>query len=209
MTVTELIRELQRLARPGLPVFIPCPHCCGQRGTGFDLLDAEYVGQMEHDGRQVLLLGDPREECLVDCRSDSRRRVRKAAAEQARDMAAGLGLGYVRTLTGKDLERMYRDTRGGRIARSRFSRLLRSSLLILEAAEGEETRFLMVETPFRAMLEDIARWPGGDAELMADLAARPCHPVIACVVRDPSVEAGGSSSQVHWHFIEPGGLEAE
>ncbi len=148
MTVTELIQELQQLAQPDLHIFIPCPHCCGQRGAGFDLLDAEYVGHMEHDGRQVAVLGDRR--------SDGRHRVRKAAAEHVHDIAANLGLGHVRTLTRADLEQMYMDTRGGRIARSRFSRRLRPSLLILEAAEGEDTRYLMVETPFRAMPEDIA-----------------------------------------------------
>ena len=33
MTVNELVQELQRLDRPDLDVFIPCPHCCGQRGA--------------------------------------------------------------------------------------------------------------------------------------------------------------------------------
>ncbi len=136
------------------------------------------------------------------------RRHRKAAAEHVHDIAASLGLGYVRTPTPTDLEQMYRDTRGGRIARSRFSRLLRSSLLILEAAEGEDTRYLTVETPFRATPEDVST-AEAIAELMAELAGCPCRPVIACVVRDSSAEAGGASSQVHWYAIEPGDLEAE
>ena len=33
MTVNELVQELQRPDRPDLDVFIPCPHCCGQRGA--------------------------------------------------------------------------------------------------------------------------------------------------------------------------------
>ena len=84
MTVTELIQKLQRLDRPDVDVFIPCPHCCGQRGADFDLLDAEYVVRMERDGGQAVLLGDPRQDCPGDRRSDSRLRVRKAALDMPR-----------------------------------------------------------------------------------------------------------------------------
>ena len=80
MTVTELVQELQR---PDLAVHILCPHCCGQRGAEFDLLDAEHVVQMERDGRQVVLPGDTRQDCLGDRRSDSRLRVWKAATGHA------------------------------------------------------------------------------------------------------------------------------
>ena len=136
MTVNELVQELQRLDRPDLDVFIPCPHCCGQRGADFDLLDAEYVVRMERDGRQVGLLGDTRQDCLGDRRSDSRLRVRKAATGHAPAIAAGLALQYVRTLTRTDFERMYQDIREGHdIARSRSSRLLRPNLMI-EATDG-------------------------------------------------------------------------
>ena len=124
MTVNELIQELQRLDRPDLDVFIPCPHCCGQRGADFDVLDAEYVVRMERDGRQAGLLGDTRQDCLGDRRSDSRLRVWKAATGHAPAIAAGLGLQYARTLTRTDFERMYQDIREGHhIARSRSSRV--------------------------------------------------------------------------------------
>ena len=208
MTVNELIQELQRLDRPDLDVFIPCPHCCGQRGADFDLLDAEYVVQMERDGRQVGLLGDTRQECLEDRRSDSRTRVRTAAAGRASELAAGLGPQYVRTLTRTDFERMYQDIREGHhIARSRFSRLLRPNLVI-EATDGRDTHYVMVETPFRASPEDIALVRMG-VGLMTELTGCASHAVVACVVRDSSAEADIASGQVHWHLMEPGDMETE
>ena len=207
MTVTELVRELQRLDRPDLAVYIPCPHCCGQRDTDFDLLDAEFIGQMERDGQQVALLGDTRQQCLEDRRSDSRIRVRKAAAGLASELAAGLGLQYVRTLTRTDLEQIYQDTRGGHIARSRSSRLRRTNLVI-EATDGRDTLYVMVETPFRASPEDIALVRMG-VGLMTELTGCTCRAVIACVVGDPSAEADIASGEVNWHLIEPGDLETE
>ena len=56
---------------------------------------------MERDGGQAGLLGDTRQDCLGDRRSDSRLRVRKAATGHAPAIAAGLALQYVRTLEGK------------------------------------------------------------------------------------------------------------
>ena len=177
MTVNELVQELQRLDRPDLDVFIPCPHCCGQRGADFDLLDAEYVVRMERDGGQVGLLGDTRQDCLGDRRSDSRLRVRKAATGHAPAIAAGLALQYVRALIRTDLERIYQDTRGGHIARSRFSRLLRPNLVI-EATDGRDTHYVMVETPFRATPEDIALVRMG-VGLMTELTGCIYHAVMA------------------------------
>ena len=210
LTVNELVQELQRLDRPDLDVFIPYPHCCGQRGVDFDLLDAEYVVQMERDGGQVGLLGDPRQYCLGDRRSDSRLRVRKAATGHAPAIAAGLALQYVRALIRRDFERMYQDMREGHhIARSRSSRLLRPNLVI-EATDGRDTHYVMVETPFRATpeAEDIAPVRMG-VGLMTELTGSTCRAVIACVVRDPSAEADIASGEVNWHLIERGELEAE
>ncbi len=174
------------------------------------MLDAEYVVRMERDGGQVGLLGDRRQECLGDRRSDSRLRVRKAATGHAPAIAAGLGLQYARTLTRTDFERMYQDIREGHhIARSRSIRLLRPNLVI-EATDGQDTHYAMVETPFRATpeAEDIALVRMG-VELMMELTGCTCRAVIACVVRDPSAEADIASGQVHWHLMEPGALETE
>ena len=205
MTVNELVQELQR---PDLDVFIPCPHCCGQRGADFDLLDAEHVVRMERDGRQAGLPGDTRQQCLEDRRSDSRTRVRTAAAGRASELAAGLGLQYVRTLTRTDFERMYQDIREGHhIARSRSSRLLRPNLVI-EATDGQDTHYVMVETPFRAAPEDIAPVRMG-VGLMTELTGCASHAVVACVVRDSSAEADIASGQVHWHLMEPGDMKME
>ena len=178
------------------------------RYADFDLLDAEHVVQMERDGRQVGLLGDTRQDCLGDRRSDSRLRVRKAATGHAPAIAAGLALQYVRALIRRDFERMYQDMREGHhIARSRSSRLLRPNLVI-EATDGQDTHYAMVETPFRAAPEDIALVRMG-VELMTELTGCTCRAVIACVVRDPSAEADIASGEVNWHLIERGELEAE
>ena len=202
MTVNELVQELQR---PDLAVHIPCPHRCGQRDTDFDLLDAEHVVQTERDGRQVGLLGDTRQQCFEDRRSDSRTRVRTAAAGRASELAAGLGLQYVRTLTRTDFERMYQDIREGHhIARSRSSRLRRTNLMT-EATDGQDTHYVMVETPFRATPEDIAPVRMGVelmTELMTELTGCASHAVVACVVRDSSAEADIASGEVHWHLMD-------
>ena len=152
MTVNELVQELQRLDRPDLDVFIPCPHCCGQRGADFDLLDAEHVVRMERDGGQVGLLGDTRQQCLEDRRSDSRLRVRKAATGHAPAIAAGLALQYVRTLALTDTERISVEAMGGHIVGSRFRSLRNPELAIIEATDGQDTHYVMVETPFRALI---------------------------------------------------------
>ena len=41
MNAEELVQELRNLNNPNLRIYIPCPHCCGQPGADFELLDAE------------------------------------------------------------------------------------------------------------------------------------------------------------------------
>ena len=114
----------------------------------------------------------------------------------------------MRTLTRTDLEQIYQDTREGHhIARSRSSRLRRTNLVI-EATDGRDTHYVMVETPFRATPEDIALVRMG-VELMTELTGCARHAVVACVVRDSSAEADIASGQVHWHLMEPGDMETE
>ena len=64
MTVNDLILVLQRLGSPETSVYIPCPHCCGQRDTDFDFLEPKYIQTTERKGSQIVLLGDPGQNCL-------------------------------------------------------------------------------------------------------------------------------------------------
>ena len=68
MTVDELIQAPQELNQPDLEVYVPCPHCCGQPGADFDMLDADHCLTMEREGRTVAVLGDPRHQSLQDRR---------------------------------------------------------------------------------------------------------------------------------------------
>ena len=65
LTVAGLIALLQQYD-PDLPVRIPCPHCCGHTGADFDPIVAEFVQQSGSCAQPVILLGDPRQRCLLD-----------------------------------------------------------------------------------------------------------------------------------------------
>ena len=49
MTVEDLRNTLANFD-PTAEVIIPCPHCCGQGGTDFDILNVEGVSVMPPDG---------------------------------------------------------------------------------------------------------------------------------------------------------------
>ena len=65
LTVGELIALLQQ-RDPDLTVRIPCPHCCGHTGADFDPIVAELVQVSGQDGVPVVLLGDPKQQCVLD-----------------------------------------------------------------------------------------------------------------------------------------------
>ncbi|MDE2938840.1 MAG: hypothetical protein OXR67_07950 [Chloroflexota bacterium] len=185
MTVDELIRALQELDRPDLEVFVPCPHCCGQRGTDFDRLDAEYCLTMVREGRTVAVLGDPREECLEDRRSDSRRDVGLAIGKNPEGIALALGLEPVRRLYQKDLESLAGLLTDRPLNRTIFHRLLRANLL-LEIRSGESTEYVVAISPYRTTVEDMEELHNfGD--LMSQLTGGPVRLVMASVAADRRV----------------------
>ena len=68
----DLIALLQQLD-PDVPIRIPCPHCCGQPGADFDAIVPEFVQLADHLGQSVILLGDPKQECVQDAINYARR----------------------------------------------------------------------------------------------------------------------------------------
>ena len=90
MTVNELIQALLQIEQPDLDVNVPCPHCCGEPGPDFCMLDADHCLSIEQQGLHVLLLGDPGRRCLDHKRADSRRSGRKAVRSRGQAMDDGL-----------------------------------------------------------------------------------------------------------------------
>lgn len=185
MIVEELIRALQELDRPDLEVFVPCPHCCGQRGTDFDRLDAEFCLTMVREDRTVAVLGDLREQCLEDRRSDSRRDVGLAIGNSPEGIARALGLEPVRRLREEDLTSLASLLTDRPLNRTIFHRLLRANLL-LEARNGESTEYVVAVSPYRATVEDMEELHSY-GELMAQLTGRPVRLVMASVAADRRV----------------------
>ena len=199
MTVDELIRVLQELDRPDLEVFVPCPHCCGQRGTDFDRLDAEYCLTMVRDGRTVAVLGDPREACLEDRRSDSRQGVGHAIGANPDGIAQALGLESVRRLQQRDLESLAGLLTDLPFNRTIFHRLLRANLL-LETRSGESTEYVVAVSPYRIASEDVEELQRY-GELMAELTGGPVRLVMASVAADRRSRDLMESEGVHWYQV--------
>ena len=199
MTVAELIQALQELNRPDLEVYVPCPHCCGQPGADFDRLDADYCLTMVREGRSVAVLGDPRHECLQDRRNDSRRDVGRALLNNPAGIALALGLQFVRTLGKNDLAELAAARTDLRFDRTIFGRLVRADL-VLEARAGEETRYVVVVSPYRASSEEQEELEGYGS-LMTELPGLPVHQMVASVASDPRAREIPERGSVHWYQV--------
>ena len=199
MTVEELIQALQELNRPDLEVQVPCPHCCGQRGTDFDRLDTEHCLTMERESETVVLLGDPREQCLEDCRSDSRREVNNALRKDLAAVARSLGLQFVRTLGRRDLEELARRKTDLRIDRTIFGRLVRADL-VLEARQGEKTHHVVAVSPFRASAVEMQQL-GEYGRRLAQLTDGTTHQVVASVAMDQRAKQLLETGGIHWYQV--------
>lgn len=205
MNAEELIQEIQNLNNPNLQIYIPCPHCCGQPGTDFELLDAEFVLSIEKDGRQVILLGDPGREALKDRRLDNQDRVWRKMTQDAPVVAHELGLNYV-GITGWETLKEVAENRDSDQSLLRQFRNLRRSGLIIEATDENDTHYIVVETPFRAFQEDVDRLQR-NSDIVAAITGCATYPVIACVKRDSSLDGRELTPDIHWHMINETELE--
>ena len=199
MTISELILELQKLHRPDLVVYIPSPHCCGQSGTDFDLLDAEFLQTMERHGREVAVLGDPERDCLIEKRMDSRCGVRRAVVHEASAVAQDLGLNGVGAVSWDRFREMARQPEADDASAREFRDL------VIEATDGIQAHFIVVGTPFRAVPDNVrraARTAGG----LARLSGNPSQAVVACVKRGTSLDRGELPAGVHWRTVSEADL---
>ncbi len=207
MNAEELVQELRNLNSPNLQIYIPCPHCCGQPGTDFEMLDAEFVVTMEKDGRQVVLLGDPGREALNDRRLDNNLRIRRKVTQGAPVVAHELGLNYV-GITGWETLREVAESRDSGQSLLRQLRNLRRSVLVIEATDGNDTHYIIVETSFRAFQEDVDRLQR-NSEIVAAITGCAARSVIACVKRDSSLDGRELPPDIHWHMVDEADLDAE
>ena len=160
---------------------------------------------MDRDSRQVILLGDPGQDCLHDKRSDSRYRLRRKLTQDASDVAQDLGLKYVE-VTGWDTLREVTQSPDFDQGLFRQFRNLRRSDLVIEATDGNDAHYIIVETPFRAFGADVDRVQR-NSPVIAAVTGCATHSVIACVKRDSSLDGRELPSNIHWRIVDKADLD--
>ena len=121
---------------------------------------------------------------------------RTRTGRDARSIAADLGLEYVRTLKNDDLHRMA----GSNLERD-VLRSFRNADLVIEAADGTDTRFIAMEISFTADHRDCDR-AIRNAELITRFTGKPAWAAIASVRNDQAAATAVESGAVYWHRLE-------
>ena len=118
---------------------------------------------------------------------------RTRTIQDARSIAADLGLEYVRTLSNEDLNRMAGSNLDRDVLRS-----FRNADLVIEATDGTDTRFIAMEISFTADQRDCSR-AIRNAELITQFTGEPARAAVASVRND---QAAVESGAVYWHPLE-------
>ena len=121
---------------------------------------------------------------------------RTRTVQDARGIAADLGLEYVRTLSNEDLNRMA----GSNLERD-VLRSFRNADLVIEAADGTDTRFIAMEISFTADQRDCSR-ATRNAELITQFTGKPAVAAVASVRNDQAAATAVESGTVYWHPLE-------
>ena len=103
---------------------------------------------------------------------------RTRTIQDARGIAADLGLQYIRTLTVDDVHRM-----AGRSLERDVLRGFRNADLVIEAADGTDTRFIAMEISFAADQRDCNR-AVRNAELITRFTGKLAQAAVASVRND-------------------------
>ena len=121
---------------------------------------------------------------------------RTRTIQDAQGIAADLGLEYVRTLSNEDLNRMAGSSLERDVLRS-----FRNADLVIEAADGTDTRFIAMEIPFTADQRDCSR-ATRNAELITQFTGKPAVAAVASVRNDQAAATAVESGTVYWHPLE-------
>ena len=121
---------------------------------------------------------------------------RTLAARDASGIASDMGLQYVRTLSMEDLTRMADNNLPRDVHRS-----FRNADLVIEATDGEDTRYITVEISFTADRRELDR-AVRNAGLITQFTGKTAHAAVASVRNDLATTEAIESGTVYWHPLE-------
>ena len=121
---------------------------------------------------------------------------RSRTIQDAPGIAADMGLEYVRTLTNDDLLRMAGNSLPRDTARS-----FRNADLVIEATDGHETHYIVMEISFTADRREVDR-ALRNANLISRFTGKTALPAVASVRNDHDIQADLDAGIVYWHPLE-------
>ena len=132
---------------------------------------------------------------------------RWSGSRYAAGIALDMGFGYVRTVPFEELAVMAHQSAGGDIPINEL-RSFRDADLVIEAREGDDTRYIAVEISFTADLRDTVR-AQRNARFLEQFTGSPAVAAIAGVRKDNDLDEEINANAIHWHQIterdvEPG-----
>ena len=121
---------------------------------------------------------------------------RTRTVQDARNIAYDMGLEFVRTLSSDELRDMVGNTLPRDVGRS-----FRNADLVIEAADGADTRYIAMEVSFTAARRDCDR-AIRNAGLIIRFTGKPAQAAVASVRNDREATESVESGAVYWHPLE-------
>ena len=131
---------------------------------------------------------------------------RDVVVDDAAGVAFDMGLQYVRTLTQAELGEMAQRA-AGRVPTNEL-RSFRRADLVIEATDGNDTRYIAVEVSFTADERETTR-ALRHARLLAEFTNHPAYAAVASVRNDQSVANQIDAGDIYWHPIDENELEPD
>ena len=121
---------------------------------------------------------------------------RTRTVQDAQGIASDMGLEFVRPLSARDLSEMAGNTLPRDVGRS-----FRNADLVIEATDGTDTRYIVMEVSFTADRRDCDR-AVRNARLIESFTGKPAQAAIASVRNDREATEAVESGTVFWHQLE-------
>ena len=121
---------------------------------------------------------------------------RTRTVQDAQGIASDMGLPFVRTLSTTDLSQMAGTTLARDVGRS-----FRNADLVIEATDGTDTRYIVMEVSFTADRRDCDR-AIRNAGLITRFTGKRAKAAIASVRNDRDAAEAVESGAVYWHPLE-------